>query len=137
MRRRSPSAPRSPSRPQWCGPENGRRRLEIAIIGTFTKTGANEFTGTIATLTIHINGVRIIPDTHRTSSGSAPSHRVMFGDAELGAAWSKRSNEGRNYLSLKLDDPSFAAPIYPSLFDDEGGETYSLIWSRPSGRRTD
>ena len=109
----------------------------MAIIGTFTKTGENEFTGSIITLTVQIDCVRITPDTHRNSSENAPSHRVMFGDAELGAAWSKRTNEGRDYLSLKLDDPGFAGPIYPSLFDDEGGETYSLIWSRPSGRRAD
>ena len=30
----------------------------------------------------------------------------------------------------KLDDPSFNAPIYANLFDDEGAETYTLIWSR-------
>ena len=50
------------------------------------------------------------------------------------AAWSKRSNEGRDYLGLKLDDPSFNAPIYANLFDDEEGEGYSLIWSRPTRR---
>ena len=53
------------------------------------------------------------------------------GRAEIGAAWSKRSEEGRDYLSLKLDDPSFNAPIYANLFDDEGGEGYTLLWSRP------
>jgi uncharacterized protein (DUF736 family) len=52
----------------------------------------------------------------------------------IGAAWSKRSSEGRDYLSVKLDDPSFTTPIYANLFDDEGGETFSLIWSR--GRRS-
>ena len=50
--------------------------------------------------------------------------------AEIGAAWSKRSGEGRDYLSVKLDDPSFNAPIYANLFDEEGGESYTLIWSR-------
>lgn len=56
---------------------------------------------------------------------------------EIGAAWSKRSAEGRNYLGLKLDDPCFTAPIYANLFADEDGEGFSLIWSRPSGRRSD
>ena len=51
-------------------------------------------------------------------------------NAEIGAAWSKRSNEGRDYLSVKLDDPSFNAPIYANLFDDEDAETFTLIWSR-------
>ena len=58
-----------------------------------------------------------------------------MGSAEIGAAWEKRSNEGRDYLGLKLDDPSFTAPIYANLFQDEGADTYSLVWSRPNGRR--
>jgi uncharacterized protein (DUF736 family) len=71
--------------------------------------------------------------TGQTARGNdnAPSHRVYVGRAEIGAAWSKRSEEGRGYLSLKLDDPSFNAPIYANLFDDEDGEGYTLIWSRP------
>jgi uncharacterized protein (DUF736 family) len=55
--------------------------------------------------------------------------------AEIGAAWPKRSNEGRAYLSVELEDPSFASPIFTNLFNDESGEGCSLIWSRrrPSG----
>ena len=78
--------------------------------------------------------VRIVPETRATGE-NAPSHRVFVGRAEIGAAWSKTSNEGRAYLGLKLDDPSFNAPIYANLFDDEEGEGFSLIWSRPNGRR--
>ncbi len=110
----------------------------MATIGTFKKTGSNEFTGEIVTLNLQSKGVRIVPDL-RASGENAPSHRVFVGRAEIGAAWSKRSAEGRDYLSLKLDDPSFTQPIYANLFDDtviEGGEeTFSLIWSRPNGRR--
>src|SRR6516165_3609174 len=54
---------------------------------------------------------------------------------EVGAAWAKRSNEGRSYLSVKLDDPSFTNPIYANLVEDESGKTHTLIWSRPNGRR--
>ncbi|WP_336972186.1 DUF736 domain-containing protein [Sphingobium aromaticiconvertens] len=108
----------------------------MATIGTFKKTGSNEFTGEIVTLSVQAKGVRIIPEL-RTTGDNAPSHRVLVGRAEIGAAWSKRSNEGREYLGLKLDDPSFNAPIYANLFDDEDGESHSLIWSRPNGRRSD
>ncbi|WP_323009795.1 DUF736 domain-containing protein [Paracoccus sp. (in: a-proteobacteria)] len=76
------------------------------------------------------------PDLRATGE-NAPSHRVLVGRAEIGAAWSKRSNEGRDYLGLKLDEPSFNAPIYANLFDEEDGDTLSLIWSRPNGRRGD
>ena len=108
----------------------------MATIGTFKKIGSNEFTGEIITLSVQAKGVRIVPDL-RSTGENAPSHRVMVGRAEIGAAWSKRSNEGRDYLGLKLDDPSFNAPIFANLFDDEDGETHSLIWSRPNRRNGD
>ena len=120
----------------WCGLGNGKRRNTMATIGTFKKTGSNEFTGEIVTLSVQAKNVRIAPD-QRATGENAPNHRVLVGRAEIGAAWSKTSNEGRNYLGLKLDDPSFNAPIYANLFDDEDGEGFSLIWSRPNGRRGD
>ena len=108
----------------------------MATIGTFKKTASNEFSGEIVTLSVQAKGVRIVPETRATGE-NAPSHRVFVGRAEIGAAWTKKSNEGREYLGLKLDDPSFAAPIYANLFDDEDGEGSSLIWSRPNTRRGD
>jgi len=104
----------------------------MATIGTFKKSGT-EYTGEIITLSVQAKAVRIVPEDNRTSD-NAPSHRVFVGRAEIGAAWSKTSTEGRAYLGLKLDDPSFTAPIYANLFDDEDGDGYSLIWSR--ARRT-
>ena len=56
--------------------------------------------------------------------------RVFVGRGEIGAAWSKESNEGRPYLSLKLDDPNFTAPIFANLFNDPDGEGYTLVCSR-------
>jgi uncharacterized protein (DUF736 family) len=100
----------------------------MAIIGSFKKSG-QEFQGEIVTLSLQTKGVRIVPETDQTND-NAPSHRVYVGRAEIGAAWPKRSSEGRDYLSVKLDDPSFNAPIYANLFDDEDAETYTLIWSR-------
>jgi len=105
----------------------------MATIGTFKKTGNNEFNGEIVTLSLQTKNVRIVPEARATGE-NAPSHRVFVGRAEIGAAWSKTSNEGRAYLGLKLDDPSFNAPIYANLFDDEDEGAYSLIWSRPSRR---
>ena len=98
----------------------------MANIGTFKKSG-DDFQGEILTLSLHSRGVRIVLEANRTSD-NAPSHRVYVGRAEIGAAWSKRSNEGRDYLSVKLDDPSFNAPIYANLVED--GEAFALIWSR-------
>src|SRR5258706_15525511 len=86
------------------------RRDEMATIGSFKKSG-NEFQGEIVTLSVQAKRFRIVPETNRTGD-NAPSHRIFVGRAEIRAAWSKRSSEGRDYLSVKLDDPSFTTPIY-------------------------
>ena len=58
----------------------------------------------------------------------APDYRIYTGALVFGAAWKKTSRENREYLSVKLDDPSFPAPIYANLVDADDG--YSLVWSR-------
>jgi uncharacterized protein (DUF736 family) len=83
--------------------------------------------------TLRLSGVHIVPEPKGTNE-NAPSHRICCGRIEVGAGWSKRSDAGRDYLSVKLDDPSLNAPIFANLFKDEGGETYSIT-PRPSQRR--
>ena len=107
------------------------KEIIMANIGTFTKTG-NEYKGEIVTMSVQQKNVRIVPED--SDNENAPSHRVFVGRAEIGAAWTKTSNEGRDYLSVKLDDPSFTAPIFANLFDDEDGKSYNLIWSRRAVR---
>lgn len=101
----------------------------MATIGTFTKTDSG-FTGAVKTLTLNVKA-RVTP-TEKTND-KAPDFRIFAGQTEFGAAWKKKSNEGREYLSVKLDDPSFPAPIYASMVEVEGEEGFSLIWSRRSG----
>ncbi len=67
-----------------------------------------------------------------TPSDKGPHFRIFAGNVELGAAWQKTAKDTeRDYLSVKLDDPSFPAPIYASL-EVEGQESLQLIWSRPN-----
>ena len=100
----------------------------MANIGNFTRT-ANGFKGEIVTMSVQQKNVRIIAESDQTNE-NAPSHRVFVGRAEIGAAWSKQSQEGRDYLSVKLDDPSFSAPIYANLFAEDDGDNFSLVWTR-------
>lgn len=58
----------------------------------------------------------------------SPDFRVFAGKAELGAAWKATSKAGNAYISVKLDDPSFAAPIFGRLMESDKG--HSLIWNR-------
>jgi uncharacterized protein (DUF736 family) len=101
----------------------------MATIGTFTK-GDNGYVGSVRTLTVNAKA-RIT--AAEKAKDNAPDYRVFAGTAEIGAAWKKTSeNGGREYLSVKLDDPSFPAPIYASLIEAEDSE-FSLIWSRRNG----
>jgi uncharacterized protein (DUF736 family) len=104
------------------------RRMNMATIGVFKKAGS-DLVGDITTLNVQTKNVRIVPEENRAND-IAPTHRVFSGKAEIGAAWSKRSSDNRDYLSIKLDDPSFVSPVYANLFANENGVDYSLIWSR-------
>jgi uncharacterized protein DUF736 len=61
----------------------------------------------------------------------ATSLQSMRSRTEIDSTRSGCSEEGRDYLSLKFDDPSFNAPIYANLFDDEGGEEITPLAWRP------
>nr|WP_313023538.1 DUF736 domain-containing protein [Brucella intermedia] len=100
----------------------------MATIGTFTST-ANGFNGSIKTLNLN---VKARFERIENPSDKGPHFRIYSGPVELGAAWQKVSSFGRGYLSIKLDDPSFPAPIYATLVEVEGEEGLQLIWSRPN-----
>ena len=98
----------------------------MATIGTFSKDDAGHYNGAIKTLTLDVKTATF--RQVEKDSDKAPDFRIFAGKTEFGAAWKKTSRENRDYLSVKLDDPSFPVPIYASLVEAEEG--YSLIWSR-------
>ena len=100
----------------------------MATIGTFTRQGSG-FAGAVKTLTLNVK-TKITPA--EKANDKAPDYRIFAGTTEFGAAWTKTSRDDKPYLSVKLDDPSFPAPIYATLVETETGE-YALIWSRRNG----
>jgi uncharacterized protein (DUF736 family) len=107
----------------------------MAIIGTFTRRG-DTFHGAIRTLSLDVE-----LDIRKAdkASDNAPDYRIFATgtgpgpegtDAELSAAWRKTSAQQRDYLSVKIDDPAFAAPLFATLVEDAGGDRFSLIWTR-------
>jgi uncharacterized protein (DUF736 family) len=106
------------------------------IIGNFTyMKGPDTYVGELATLTVAARKVVFQPNEAKTDK--APSYRVIgpskTGDIELGAAWKKRSEDGRDYLSVKLDDPALPTPINCGLVASaDQTEGFILVWSRDS-----
>jgi uncharacterized protein (DUF736 family) len=105
----------------------------MSKIGSF-KLVSGEYHGEIIPLSVQAKSVRIVP-TNATAANS-PSHRVLVGDVEVGAAWTKQTSDDRPYLSVKLDDPSFVAPIFAQLFGNDD-DAFDLVWNRPTRRSGD
>src|ERR1700722_13120336 len=97
-------------------------------IGNFKQDG-DRFTGTINTL--RYTGAVVIEPTQGRKSEDAPDFQILAGRnrVELGAAWKERSERG-TYLSVRLDEPSFSAPIFCRLVQFDGEEAHRLVWSR-------
>ena len=104
------------------------------IVGTFTKTETGAFEGDVETL-IFSAALKIVP-VEKTAD-RAPSYRVYsaHNNAEVGAGWNEMSQRTKEpYISVKIDDPSFAYPMWSALTKSDDG--YHLKWSRPR-RKTD
>jgi uncharacterized protein (DUF736 family) len=96
----------------------------MAIIGTFTKTKSG-FIGDVQTLTLK---AKVTVAQVEKNGDKAPDFRVHAGKLEIGAGWNRESENGRKYVSLKIDDPSFSGAIYANLIERDG--QYDLLWSR-------
>ncbi|BAM89482.1 hypothetical protein S58_34890 [Bradyrhizobium oligotrophicum S58] len=102
----------------------------MSTIGTFTASD-NGYTGSIKTLTLNVKAKFVASEKDHEK---APDYRIFAGSTEFGAAWKKTSRDSdREYLSVKLDDPSFPAPLYASLVKIDGDDGFTLIWSRRAG----
>tara|TARA_R110000787_G_scaffold87296_1_gene186054 strand:+ start:462 stop:770 length:309 start_codon:yes stop_codon:yes gene_type:complete len=100
----------------------------MAQIGTFTHKDGT-WTGTIRTMTINVKA-QLVPNKSKANE-DAPDYRLYAGGAELGAAWRQDSKDGKtSYFSVKLDDPSFSAPVRAAFFGDEGAGTGTMVWKR-------
>jgi uncharacterized protein (DUF736 family) len=101
----------------------------MAIIGTFTRGTDGKLSGNLKTLTLNAK-LLFVPETTKSSDG-APDFRIFLATCEVGAGWKRTAKEsGRNYWSVRLDDPAFTAPVYASLVETDDDTTFNLLWSR-------
>jgi uncharacterized protein (DUF736 family) len=102
----------------------------MATIGTFTKKENGGYTGTIQTLTF---SARVTFEPSARRGDKSPDYRITCGLADYGAAWRHIGEKGE-YLSVQLDDPSFAAPLSCRLVKTGTEQIHSLIWERSRKR---
>ncbi len=106
----------------------------MSVIGTFTPAKDGGWTGSIHTLAINVK-LRFVPNDDRDSD-NAPVFRIFIGRSRVGDAWSARSNGAppKDYLRVRLDDPSLPEPLSAALFQSDDGKEAQLVWNR---RRAD
>ena len=71
------------------------------------------------------------PDDNRDNE-NAPAFRVVVGHSRIGDAWEARSggDNPKDYLRVKLDDPSLSESITAALFQSDDGNQAQLVWNR-------
>ena len=101
----------------------------MSTIGKFKKIRAG-FEGHITTLTMDCD-VSLIPNENKKHE-DGPDFFVKSGECDLGFARQTiaKGDGGEPYISVFLDDPSFSAPIWAALFEEQGSA--NLVWSRLS-----
>ncbi|MAL73361.1 MAG: hypothetical protein CMM62_00095 [Rhodospirillaceae bacterium] len=106
----------------------------MATIGTVTfNPEKDEFTGNLTTIAAKAS-LKIIKNGFKNGD-KQPDYRVYANNAECGAAWKKTNQEGGEYISLKIDDPSLPAAIWANLgraANQDDDDVFALIWERPA-----
>lgn len=105
-------------------------------IGEFTRQKSG-YTGRIHTLSLNIE-IAIVA-AQATDAENAPEYRVhAHGEdgPEIGAGWKRSSDKAGEFVSILLDDPTFAQPIRANLFQNGSDKrSWSLHWSRATKPR--
>ncbi|RRH95425.1 DUF736 domain-containing protein [Mesorhizobium tamadayense] len=104
-------------------------------IGEFTRNQAG-YSGRIRTLSLSLDAAIVAAEA--SDADNAPDYRVHAGGEDgivIGAGWKHSSEKAGEFISLQIDDPTFAQPIRAYLFqygDDK--KSWSLQWSRQRDR---
>tara|TARA_R110000868_G_scaffold124226_3_gene328573 strand:- start:5410 stop:5913 length:504 start_codon:yes stop_codon:yes gene_type:complete len=97
--------------------------------------------GSVKTLSLHLDIV--LRPTGEAANSNRPSHRIYAKSgggqyAEIGSAWTKEMTSpdkfGQTFLSITLDDPSFAHPLNVSAFKQSNSADYAITWRRRQDR---
>lgn len=109
----------------------------MAIIGRFVEQSDGALIGHIRTMFFKSDKVLFEP-AEPSPNAKAPAFRVYTADEiELGAAWRREAKEtGAIYYDVRLDDPTFARPVWGRLVQPKTGDGFMLVWERTTTRKT-
>ena len=104
-------------------------------IGEFARNPTG-YSGRIRTLSLDLDVAIIVAEA--SDAEHAPDYRV-HADSEdgpaIGAGWKRSGEKAGEFVSLLIDDPTFAQPIRANLFQNsDDKKSWSLQWSRPRDR---
>jgi len=99
------------------------------IIGTFTKT-AGKLSGKLST---YLGSAKV---ALRPNEKGPDFTLIDEGGCELGVAWNRKSKAGKEYISVKLDSPTWPIAINAALFADKNGHS-RLVWDRDDRKSGD
>lgn len=96
----------------------------------------NTYKGNISSLQLDYK-IALAPTVH--NDPNKPSHDVYAYAGErrvsIGSAWTKvyqsGPHQGKNFLSMSLDDPSFERPLYVSAYIGANDTTFEIKFQRP------
>lgn len=104
-------------------------------IGQFAR-GKSGYSGRIQTLSF--NAELVLVPAERSDAENAPDYRIHLGNSEgpeIGAGWKRTGDKAGDYVSLQLDDPTWAQPIRANLFQSSDDKSaFVLNWNRPQKR---
>ncbi len=108
----------------------------MSLIGQFSRTKSG-YSGRVRTLGLDAEVV-LVP-AEQSDAENAPDYRVHLGPdddgPEVGAGWKRTGEKAGDYVSLQLDDPTFAHPIRANLFQSTDDKSaWGLHWNRPPKR---
>jgi uncharacterized protein (DUF736 family) len=96
------------------------------ILGYFTPAAEGGYAGQLRTLTVSAD-LRIAPAP--SENERAPTHRVLCGEVECGAAWAAQDESA--LLNVRIDDPAWPEPVRARLVRGRG-DPKQLVWRRPA-----
>lgn len=99
----------------------------MPIIANMKKQENGMFEGKLRTATLNLQ--LILKEIEGYDGDTVkPKYRAKLAGFEAGAGWVKTSDNNNEYVSIQLDSPEFANPIYANLVEKE--DKYILLWSR-------